>query len=365
MSITTIALQAQGIRVGEVIAKLAEDAYFMLVVNKVSQVPLVITNEVRNHEATSRSPADGGGNRTCAEHQPHPNRSRASARGPSQGGNSQGDVGGSHGGTGGSRGGGGGGGSSSGGSYHDTGRRAGGGGDHGGRGHANSHVTGNARGDYDARHRINEIRRKKATEASDIDGFPTYSTRLCNLLLPEKFKPLGISKYDAKQDPVQWLRCYALTIENAGGNNDAKCLFFPFCLDQAPLTWLESLEKNSIEEWDQLKAQFANNFADIMGRSSTRMDLAMVKQEQGETLRQYMRRFFDKRVTVVYVTNKEVIDLFQDGLYHRCTFVDFGRHRPSSITKLKDMITSWADEEDKANTKYDSIRVRHRSLPQL
>jgi hypothetical protein len=30
---------------------------------------------------------------------------------------------------------------------------------------------------------------------------------------------------------VQWLRCYALSIENAGGNNDTKCLYFPFCLD--------------------------------------------------------------------------------------------------------------------------------------
>jgi hypothetical protein len=86
------------------------------------------------------------------------------------------------------------------------------------------------------------------------------------------------------------------------------------------------------------------------------MDLVMVKQEQGETLRQYMRRFFDKRATVVDITDKEVIDLFQDGLYHRGTFEDFGRRCPSSITKLKDMITSWADEEDKANAKYDSIR---------
>jgi hypothetical protein len=85
------------------------------------------------------------------------------------------------------------------------------------------------------------------------------------------------------------------------------------------------------------------------------MDLAMVKQEQGETLCKYMRHFFDKRATVVDVTNKEVIDLFQDGLYHRRTFDDFGHRRPSSITKLKDMITSWADEEDKANAKYDAI----------
>jgi hypothetical protein len=68
-----------------------------------------------------------------------------------------------------------------------------------------------------------------------------------------------------------------------------------------------------------------------------------------------MRCFFDKRATVVDVTDKEVIDLFQDGLYHRRTFEDFGRRRPSSITKLKDMITSWAYEEYKANTKYDAI----------
>jgi hypothetical protein len=86
------------------------------------------------------------------------------------------------------------------------------------------------------------------------------------------------------------------------------------------------------------------------------MDLAMLKQEQGETLRKYMRLFFDKRATVVDVTDKEVIDLFQDGLYHHCTFKDFGRRRPRSITHLKDMITFWADEEDKAKAKYDAIR---------
>jgi hypothetical protein len=86
------------------------------------------------------------------------------------------------------------------------------------------------------------------------------------------------------------------------------------------------------------------------------MDLAMVKQEQGETLHKYMHRFFDKRATVVDVTDKEVIDLFQDGLFHRRTFEDFGRRHPKSIPHLKDMIMFWADEEDKANTKYDAIR---------
>jgi hypothetical protein len=93
------------------------------------------------------------------------------------------------------------------------------------------------------------------------------------------------------------------------------------------------------------------------------MDLAMVKQEQGETLRKYMQRFFNKRATVVDFTDKEVIDLFQDSLYHRRTFEDFGRCRPSSITKLKDMITSWADEEEKENAKYDAIRGKSKHNP--
>jgi hypothetical protein len=325
----------------------------MRIDNRIAQVPPV-RNHQPDNEATSRSPADNGRNRTRGELPANPNRTRASAGGPSHGGNSAGGAGGNrdvvpHRDPGG-------GGSDGRSSSHGAGRRAGGGGDRGGRGHANSHASSVSRGGFDARQKIKELRRKKSSTVGDNDGFPAFSARLRNLLLPEKFKPLGITKYDVKPDPVQWLRCYALSIENAGGNNDTKCLYFPFCLDQAPLTWLESLEKYSIDKWNQLKEQFTSNFAGAMGRSGTRMDLAMVKQEQGETLRIYMRRFFDKRATVVDVTDKEVIDLFQDGLYHRRTFEDFGRRRPSSITHLKDMITSWANEEDKANAKYDAIR---------
>jgi hypothetical protein len=46
--------------VGEVITKLAEDAYFMRVDNRVTQVPPLRTHEHRHQEATNRSPADGG-----------------------------------------------------------------------------------------------------------------------------------------------------------------------------------------------------------------------------------------------------------------------------------------------------------------
>jgi hypothetical protein len=212
MSITAIARQAQGIRAGEVIAKLAEDAYFMRVDNRVNQPPPVRN---RDNEATSRS-ADLGRNRTRAELPAQPNRTRANVGGPSQGGNSNREIIPHRGPGGGSRDPGGGGcdGRSS---NLGANRRAGGGGIRGGRDHANSHASGASQGGYDARQKIEELRRKKSATEGDNDGFPAFSPRLRNLLLPDKFKPLGITKYDVKQDPIQWLRCYALSIENAGG----------------------------------------------------------------------------------------------------------------------------------------------------
>jgi hypothetical protein len=153
MSFTTIARQAQGMRAGGVIAKLAEDAYFMRVDNKLTQVPPV-RNRQQDNEATCRS-ADIGHNRTREELPANPSRTRASAGGPSHGGNSAGGAGANREiiphrdpGDGGSDGGS---------SNHGAGRRAGGGGDHGGRGHANSHASGASRGGFDARQKIEEL----------------------------------------------------------------------------------------------------------------------------------------------------------------------------------------------------------------
>jgi hypothetical protein len=72
----------------------------------------------------------------------------------------------------------GGGGSGGGSSSDGAGRRAGGGGDRGGRGYTDSHVSGVSRGGYDARRKIEEIRRKKSSTTSENDGFPAFSAHV-------------------------------------------------------------------------------------------------------------------------------------------------------------------------------------------
>jgi hypothetical protein len=113
----------------------------------------------------------------------------------------------------------------------------------------------------DLRHHINEgrdarsmidsrckVREEVETEGTDCsDRFPAFSARFSSYKYPKGFKPIGITKYDGKQAPQQWLRCYSMAIEVAGGSNITKIVYFPMALDPAPLTWLESLTSNSID----------------------------------------------------------------------------------------------------------------------
>ena len=104
----------------------------------------------------------------------------------------------------------------------------------------------------DARSIIDNRRAERAEAAGistrdDYDHFPAFSARFDGYKYPEGFKPIGITKYDGKQSSQQWVRCYSTAIEVAGGTNTTKVVYFPMALDTAPLTWLESLTKNSID----------------------------------------------------------------------------------------------------------------------
>jgi hypothetical protein len=91
-----------------------------------------------------------------------------------------------------------------------------------------------------------KVREEVETEGTECsDHFPAFSARFSSYKYPEGFKPIGITKYDGKQAPQQWLRCYSTTIEVARGSNITKVVYFPMALDPAPLTWLESSRRSS------------------------------------------------------------------------------------------------------------------------
>jgi hypothetical protein len=72
---------------------------------------------------------------------------------------------------------------------------------------------------------------------------------------------------------------------------------------------------------------FTSNFAGAMQRPGNKVDLAQVKQHRDETLREYTHRFFDKKATVINISDREIIDYFQEGLGSRRLYEQFGLNR--------------------------------------
>jgi hypothetical protein len=123
-------------------------------------------------------------------------------------------------------------------------------------------------------------------------------------------------------------------------------------LESTPLTWLESLKPNSIDSWEDLKWAFINNLQGSMIRAGTHHDLFQVKQEMNKTLRSYTRCFFETHATIANITDEDIIRCFQNGLFSKHTYHDFGRNRSTTAMELCDMMEQWADQEDEENDRF-------------
>jgi hypothetical protein len=62
-----------------------------------------------------------------------------------------------------------------------------------------------------------------------------------------------------------------------------------------------------------------------------------------ETLRSYTQRFFEMRATIANITDEDIIPCFQNGLFSKHTYDDFGRNHPITAVELHDMMARWAD----------------------
>ena len=78
----------------------------------------------------------------------------------------------------------------------------------------------------------------------------------------------------------------------------------------------------------------------------------MIKQEQGKSIRFYIKCFFDTRATMPNVADDNVIDYFQSGITVQSLYRDFGRNQPKMVVDLRDMMQHWEDEEEQKCSRF-------------
>lgn len=153
--------------------------------------------------------------------------------------------------------------------------------------------THNARRQY----QDNDCRKRPLYIDDDDVGIPAFTPELPRVDWPTAFKPTGIEKYDGKTDPEAWLTVYTLAIRAVGGDSKAMANYLPVALEDSARNWLTGLPRGTIATWFELCEHFIVNFQGTFERPGSHFDLYNVMQKSDVSLKDYIRRFSEKKKT--------------------------------------------------------------------
>jgi hypothetical protein len=179
-------------------------------------------------------------------------------------------------------------------------------------------------------------------------GLQAFSRAIRRAPFPARFRaPTTITKYSGETRPELWLADYQLTCQLGGTDDDNLIICnLPLFLSDAARAWLEHLPPAQISNWDDLVKAFAGNFQGTYVRPGNSWDLRSCRQQPGESLREYIRRFSKQRTELPNITDSDVIDAFLAGTTCRDLVSKLGRKTPTKASELMDIATKFASGQE-------------------
>jgi hypothetical protein len=179
-------------------------------------------------------------------------------------------------------------------------------------------------------------------------GPRVFSRAIRRAPFPARFRaPTTITKYSGETRPKLWLADYRLACQ-LGGTDDDNLIIrnLPLFLSDAARAWLEHLPPAQISNWDDLVKAFAGNFQGTYIRPGNSWDLRSCRQQPGESLREYIRRFSKQRTELPNITDSDVIGAFLAGTTCRDLVSKLGRKTPTKASELMDIATKFASGQE-------------------
>jgi hypothetical protein len=133
-----------------------------------------------------------------------------------------------------------------------------------------------------------------------------------------------------------------------GGTDDDNLIIrnLPLFLSDAAWAWLEHLPPMQISDWDDLVKVFAGNFQGTYVRPGNSWDLRSCRQQPGESLREYIRRFSKQCTELPNITDSDVIGAFLAGTTCRDLVSKLGHKTPTKASELMDIATKFASGQE-------------------
>jgi hypothetical protein len=179
-------------------------------------------------------------------------------------------------------------------------------------------------------------------------GPRVFSRAIRRAPFPARFRaPTTITKYSGETRQELWLTDYQLVCQLGGTDDDNLIICnLPLFLSDAAQAWLEHLLPAQIFGWDDLVKAFAGNFQGTYVRPRNSWDLRSCRQQPGESLREYIRRFSKQCTELPNITDSDVIGAFLAGTTYRDLVSKLGRKTPTKASELMDIATKFASGQE-------------------
>nr|KYP53478.1 hypothetical protein KK1_024616 [Cajanus cajan] len=116
--------------------------------------------------------------------------------------------------------------------------------------------------------------------------------------LPRGWKPLHLDRYDGTTDPDEHIDSYTTQVNLYTNSHAILCRVFPTSLKGPALHWYTQLPAGSIDSFCTLVRRFVAQYATSRPHHTTSAALANLRQNDDESLRDFIERFSNISVQI-------------------------------------------------------------------
>ncbi|XP_060183170.1 uncharacterized protein LOC132613138 [Lycium barbarum] len=163
------------------------------------------------------------------------------------------------------------------------------------------------------------------------------------MTIHKRFRMPNIPKYNGTTDPSEHVTTYTCVIKgNDLADDERESMLlkkFGETLSKGAMIWYHNLPEHSIDSFAMLADAFVKSHAGAIKVETRKSDLFNVKQQDDETLREFVARFQMERMDLPPVTDNWAVQAFTQGLNSRSSITSMELKQ----NLIEYPVIAWAD----------------------
>ncbi|XP_023919235.1 uncharacterized protein LOC112030801 [Quercus suber] len=176
----------------------------------------------------------------------------------------------------------------------------------------------------------------KGKTAMNLDGMlkrtdSPFTPSVLECPLPPKFRLPQLEFYDGTKDPLDHIGAFKTILNLQQTPDEVICKLFPATLRGAARVWFSKFPASSIENFEQLSDSFVRHFIGGQRHKRPTSYLLTVRQQEGESLMDYVKRFNKAVLEIDEADDQVIITTFQAGLNNPNLIFSLGKTPSTSM----------------------------------